>query len=129
MNKITGAVLVLAVVAWALVGCASISVEPGTAVATPQRPEKVYVEDFSTAKGEFNVDRDGADLIAFKKNLKVMMTTGITVDLTKRLIPAVAAGTRAAGFYGERSALAWARPSWRRAWRFMIWARARRRPS
>jgi hypothetical protein len=91
MNKITGAVLVLAVFAWALVGCASISVEPGTAVATPQKPEKVYVEDFSTAKGEFNVDRDGADLVAFKKNLKVMMTTGITVDLTKRLIPAVAA--------------------------------------
>ncbi len=70
----------------ALGGCASISVEPGTAYATPQKPLKVYVEDFSTDKGEFNVDRDGADLDAFKKDLQAMMTTGITTDLSKRLI-------------------------------------------
>jgi hypothetical protein len=75
----------------ALSGCASISVESGTTVATRQKPEKVYVEAFSTAKGEFNVDRDGAELVAFKKDLQAMMVTGITTDLTKRLIPAVSA--------------------------------------
>lgn len=75
-----------------LAGCASISVEPGTAVATPRMPQKVYVEPFSTAKGDFNVDREGAELAQFKANLQAMMTTGITVDLSKRLIPAVAAG-------------------------------------
>lgn len=73
-------------------GCASISVQPGTAVATKQMPQKVYVEAFSTAKGEFNVDRDGVDLAAFKTDLQKMMVAGITTDLTKRLIPAVATG-------------------------------------
>jgi hypothetical protein len=65
-----------------LTGCASISVQP----------EKVYVEAFSTAKGDFNVDRDGAELVEFKKDLQTMMITGITVDLSKRLIPALEAG-------------------------------------
>ena len=78
----------------ALGGCASISVEPGTAYATPRKPLKVYVEDFSTDKGEFNVDREGADLATFKIDLQGMMTTGITVDLTDRLIPAEAAGDK-----------------------------------
>jgi hypothetical protein len=88
MNTIKLGTAFLIVVA--LVGCASISVEPGTAYATPQKPQKVYVEDFSTKKGEFNVDRDGAELADFKKDLQAMMTRGITVDLTKRLIPAEA---------------------------------------
>jgi hypothetical protein len=72
-------------------GCASISVQPGTTVATQQKPAKVYVEAFSTATGEFNVDRDGVELTEFKTDLQKMMTAGITADLSKRLIPAVAA--------------------------------------
>jgi hypothetical protein len=72
----------------ALAGCASISVQPDTAYSTKQKPHKVYVEAFSTTHGEFNVDRDGAELATFKTDLQKMMTTGITVDLTKRLIPA-----------------------------------------
>ncbi len=75
-----------------LTGCASISVEPGTSVATKHMPGKVYVESFSVAKGEFNVDRTGAELAEFKSGLQAMMTTGITADLTKRLIPSEAAG-------------------------------------
>jgi len=75
----------------ALSGCASISVQPGTAVATRQKPQKVYVESFSTDKCEFKVDREGTELDQFKNNLQAMMTAGITTDLTKRLIPAVAA--------------------------------------
>jgi hypothetical protein len=91
MNKSYRGMLVSIVSVLALAGCASISVQPGTEVATKGMPEKVYVEAFSTARGDFNVDRDGADLVQFKSNLQTMMMTGITVDLTKRLIPAVAA--------------------------------------
>ncbi len=83
---------VLALSILALGGCASISVQPGTATATKKMPDKVYVENFSTSKGEFNVDRDGAELATFKKDLKAMMTVGITTDLSKRLITAVPAG-------------------------------------
>ncbi len=77
-----------------LAGCASISVQPGMAVATKQKPERVYVEPFSTDKGEFNVDRDGPELAEFKSDLQAMMLVGITTDLSKRLIPAVAAEKR-----------------------------------
>jgi hypothetical protein len=90
MNKNYGGLMVS--IGLMLTGCASISVQPETAVATQQMPQKVYVEAFSTDKGEFNVDRDGVDLVAFKTNLQKMMTAGITVDLSKRLILAVAAG-------------------------------------
>ena len=92
MTKIKGGIWALAGCVIALTGCASISVQPGTAVATQQMPQKVYVEAFSTDKCEFNVDRDGAELVAFKTDLQKMMVAGITADLTKRLIPAVAAG-------------------------------------
>jgi hypothetical protein len=91
MKKLNGGILLLAGCALALAGCASISVEPGTAVATTQKPQQVYVEAFSTEKGEFNVDRDGAELAEFKTDLQKMMCAGITTDLSKRLIPAVAA--------------------------------------
>jgi hypothetical protein len=83
------------VVGLSLVGCASISVQPGSAVATAQKPLKVYVEAFSTDKGEFNVDREGVELAQFKTDLQKMMMVGITTDLTKRLIPAEAAGPTA----------------------------------
>ena len=92
MNKTYRSLWVLIGLIMTLTGCASISVQPGTAVATPQMPQKVYVEAFSTDRGEFNVDRDGAELAAFKTDLQKMMTAGITADLSKRLIPAVAAG-------------------------------------
>jgi len=91
MTKIKGGVWGLVGCVMALTGCASISVQPGTAFATQQKPAKVFVEAFSADKGEFNVDRDGAELAEFKTDLQKMMTVGITTDLTKRLIPAVAA--------------------------------------
>ena len=55
---------------------------------TNRAPDKVYVEAFDTTRGDFRVDREGVDLSDFKSHLQMMMTTGITVDLTKRLIPA-----------------------------------------
>ena len=76
--------------AFALTGCASISVDPETHRATRHKPDRVYVAAFTTAKSEFNVDRDGSELKEFKINLQTMMTTAITVDLTKRLIPTYA---------------------------------------
>jgi hypothetical protein len=74
----------------ALTGCASISIEPGRDVATERAPKKIFVETFDTSVGDFRVDRDGAELAAFKSNLQLMMSTGISYDLTKRLIPATA---------------------------------------
>ena len=69
-------------------GCASISVGPVTQVTTKRMPQRVYVTPFSTAHTEFNVDREGAELKTFKKNLQDMMTSAISSDLTKRLVPA-----------------------------------------
>jgi len=74
-----------------LAGCASISVQPGSETSTMSKPKKIYVESFSTAKGVFNVDREGKELADFKTNLQAMMVAGITYDLTKRLVPAVPA--------------------------------------
>jgi hypothetical protein len=83
----TGLLLILA-----LVSCASISVEPGTERATQKMPEMIYVADFSTEHGDFQVDRKGADLADFKKNLQLMMKTAVAADLTDKLVPAAAVG-------------------------------------
>jgi hypothetical protein len=76
--------------AWGLASCASVSVQPDAEYATNKMPDEVYVEPFTTSGGDFKVDRDGAELAAFKQNLQVMMTTAVTTDLTHRLIPATA---------------------------------------
>jgi hypothetical protein len=83
------------VVAATLTGCASISVKPGTDEVTKKPPQKVYVEPFDAATGDFKVDRDGAELAVFKSDLQKMMATGISYDLTKRLIPAANAEPKA----------------------------------
>jgi hypothetical protein len=90
MNKFHGGLLLLAGLVLTLAGCASISVDQHTQWATKQMPAKVYVEEFTTDKGEFNVDREGKELADFKTNLQNMMVVGISFDLTKRLVPAVA---------------------------------------
>ena len=82
--------LALLLVSLALVSCASISVEDGTERATQKMPEIVYVADFSTAQGDFQVDRKGADLAEFKRNLQLMLKIAIATDLTDRLVPAAA---------------------------------------
>jgi hypothetical protein len=80
----TGLALILA-----LASCASVSVQKGAEQATPQMPQKIYVADFGTAHGKFKVDREGAELVAFKQNLQGMMQTGMVADLTHRLVSAV----------------------------------------
>jgi hypothetical protein len=56
----------LAGTALALAGCASVSVEPVSEVAVNRMPQRVYVEPFSMAGAEFNVDREGTELAEFK---------------------------------------------------------------
>jgi len=73
----------------ALVSCASVSVEDGTEHATQKMPEMIYVLDFSTAHGDWEVDRTGKELAEFKKNLQLMLKTAMVADLTDRLLPAV----------------------------------------
>jgi hypothetical protein len=90
MYKFHGGLLALFGLAIVLAGCASISVEPGSEYATKKMPAKVYVAAFDTSQGDFKVDRTGQELAEFKTNLQNMMVAGITEDLTKRLIPAVA---------------------------------------
>jgi hypothetical protein len=75
-----------------MVSCASVSVENGTERPTGKMPEMIYVADFHTAAGDFQVDRTGADLEAFKNNLQLMLKTAMAADLTDRLVPASAVG-------------------------------------
>ena len=97
LKSATGLVLLLA-----LVSCASVSVQKGTEVATPQMPQKIYVAWFDTTRGHYKVDRDGADLVKFKQNLQVMMQTGMVTDLSHRLIPAEATN-QVQGFQPEQA--------------------------
>jgi hypothetical protein len=71
-----------------LTSCASVSVDEGTSRDTQKMPEMIYVANFGTAGANFEVDRKGAELTEFKKNLQVMMNTGMVTDLTDRLVPA-----------------------------------------
>jgi hypothetical protein len=77
----------LAVIA-ALSGCASVSVKQGATYAVPHMPQQIYVEGFDTTQGEWNVDRQDTDLADFQQNLQNMLSTGISTDLTNKLIPA-----------------------------------------
>jgi hypothetical protein len=86
----------------ALASCASVSVQRAAEQATPQMPAKIYVADFDVANGNFKVDREGPELAEFKQNLRDMMQTGSVTDLSRRLIPAVAA-TKEQGFRPENA--------------------------
>jgi hypothetical protein len=92
-----------ATIVFTLAGCASISVKQGTETEVTQPPEKIYVALFSTAKGEFNVDRDGAELTTFKKELAKALQAGQVADLNARLIASDAAPRHA----GARPRRAW----------------------
>jgi hypothetical protein len=101
MNLIVKSMAGLALVL-ALASCASISVEKSAEQATPQMPQKIYVADFDVANGNFKVDREGAELVGFKQNLRVMMQTASVMDLSHRLIPAVST-TKEQGFQPENA--------------------------
>ena len=84
-------------------GCASISVQPGTETAATAMPQKIYVAEFFTARGEFNVDRDGAELVTFKDGLQKILQAAQVADLTNRLVPAAPAPAH----LGDRPRHAW----------------------
>ena len=86
----------------ALASCASVSVQKTAEQATPQMPQKIYVADFDVANGNFKVDREGADLVGFKQNLRDMMQTASVADLSHRLISAVPT-TKEQGFQPENA--------------------------
>ena len=97
VKSVTGLGLLLA-----LVSCASVSVQKGAEQATPHMPQKVYVTVFDTARGEFKVDREGAESAEFKRNLQAMMQAGLVADLSHRLVPAVPTNT-VQGFQPENA--------------------------
>jgi hypothetical protein len=78
----------LAAALFALGGCASISVKSGTEEPVTHPPEKIYVAEFSTATGVFNVDREGAELKLFKQELARALRAAQVADLTNRLVAA-----------------------------------------
>jgi hypothetical protein len=80
--------LCAAMLVLALAGCASISVQPHSQTEQAAMPKKIYVTVFQVRHGDFRVDRDGADLTEFKKNLRTLLQSAMTADLSRRLIPA-----------------------------------------
>ncbi len=77
---------------YGLMSCASVSVQRGKEHSVAQMPQKVYVASFDVEHSEFKVDREGDELVQFKSNLQAMMQAGMVADLSRRLVPATAAG-------------------------------------
>ena len=73
-----------------LTSCASISVDNAAESARNDRPQIVYVMNFSTEQANFEVDRSGTELADFKSNLQLMLRTGLVKEITDKLVPAVA---------------------------------------
>jgi len=66
-------------------------------------PHKVYVGLFDASHAKFKVDREGPELVEFKQNLQGMLQRGMTTDLNRRLIPAVATIDKPHGFRHENA--------------------------
>src|SRR5271170_2104594 len=77
-----------------LAGCASVSVKNldagGTSFPPAIKPDVIYVLPFDTNVGEFNVDRQGAELADFKQNLQQMLSAALTAEIPEHLVPAQA---------------------------------------
>lgn len=56
------------------------------------KPDVIYVVPFDTT-GEFNVDREGADLADFKQNLQQMLSTALVTEIPEHLVAAQAVNT------------------------------------
>ncbi len=86
MNTLLKSILGLSLVL-CLASCASVSFKKTAEEATPHMPAKIYVALFDTT-GQWNVDREGSELVAFKTDLQGMLQAGMTTDLTLKLVPA-----------------------------------------
>jgi hypothetical protein len=75
-----------------LTGCASVSVKNldagGSSFPPAFKPDVIYVLPFDTTYGEFNVDRQGPELIDFKQNLQQMLSAALTAEIPEHLVPA-----------------------------------------
>jgi hypothetical protein len=83
LRLLLGAALLLV-----LAACASVSVQSGTETSTAEKPARIYVAPFATARAEFNVDRDGAELAEFKKDLQNILQVAQVADISNRLLAA-----------------------------------------
>jgi hypothetical protein len=76
-----------------LAGCASVSVKNldagGASFPPAMKPDVIYVLPFDTG-GQFNVDREGADLADFKQNLQQMLSAALTAEIPEHLVSAQA---------------------------------------
>lgn len=71
-----------------LAGCASVSVRDERWTATPQLPKKIYVAAFADRAEGLRVDREGADLEAFRRELREDFAAALAERLTKSIAPA-----------------------------------------
>lgn len=74
-----------------LAGCASISVTPRQAWASLEprhQPPVIYVMDFDTQHGLFEVDRQGEELARFKQELRRELTSTLVKDISENVAPA-----------------------------------------
>jgi hypothetical protein len=77
-----------------LTSCASVSVEDGAQRITQTKPKMIYVLDFDTVSGDWQVDRQGNQLADLKRELQLLLQQTMCDDLSNRLIYAQA-GTKA----------------------------------
>jgi len=79
-------VVAVLLLAFGLISCASVSVDDGVTKVTQTKPQMVYVLDFSTAGGDWEVDRQGEELANLKRDLQYLLQKTMANDLSKRLI-------------------------------------------
>ncbi len=78
-----------------IVGCASISVrqiEEANLFSPKNPPDIIYVAPFDVEKAEFNVDREGTELIEFKKATALVLQQAIVERVSKSYTTAEALG-------------------------------------
>jgi hypothetical protein len=90
MTRLLVKLSIVTLAALALAACASISVSDTAESVRHAKPAMVYVMNFSADQGDWKVDREGQELTDFKKNLQLMLRTGLVTEVTDKLVPAVA---------------------------------------
>ena len=80
----------LAVSLCCLAGCASVGVRnPAQAAVSPKPPKQIFVADFDTSKGTFNVNRSGDELVIYQQKTANALADYLVADLSKSVVPAI----------------------------------------
>jgi hypothetical protein len=90
MTRVFARLVALSLGALALAACASISIDNTNESVRQNKPSMVYVMNFSSVHGDWEVDREGTALADFQKNLQLMLRTGLVKEITDKLVPSVA---------------------------------------